>query len=84
MVSLLAVSTCGLAGETDVAERPNLVLIFTDDQRCDAIGYAGNDAIQTPNLDQLHNLAENPEYAKLFEQLRQRCEQLAAEVGPVQ
>jgi len=29
------------------------VMIFTDDQRHDAIGYAGNEAIQTPNLDRL-------------------------------
>ncbi|MFC1763498.1 sulfatase-like hydrolase/transferase [Planctomycetota bacterium] len=35
------------------AERPNLVMIFTDDQRHDAVGYTGNDAIHTPNLDRL-------------------------------
>ena len=28
-------------------------MIFTDDQRHDAVGYAGNDAVQTPNLDRL-------------------------------
>ncbi|MBN2450732.1 MAG: sulfatase-like hydrolase/transferase [Lentisphaeria bacterium] len=33
--------------------RPNLVLIFTDDQRHDAVGYAGNEAVHTPNLDRL-------------------------------
>ena len=33
--------------------------------------------------DQLNNLAKNPEYAKLLHQLRHRCDQLAAEVGPV-
>jgi len=26
-------------------------MIFTDDQRHDAVGYAGNDAVHTPNLD---------------------------------
>jgi hypothetical protein len=36
-------------------ERPNLVMIFTDDQRCDAVGYAGNDAVHTPHLDRLAN-----------------------------
>jgi arylsulfatase A-like enzyme len=36
-------------------ERPNILLIFTDDQRYDAIGYAGNGIIQTPSLDQLAN-----------------------------
>ena len=35
------------------AERPNIVMIFTDDQRYDAVGYVGNDAVQTPNLDHL-------------------------------
>ncbi len=34
-------------------ERPNIVLIFTDDQRHDAVGYAGNSSIHTPNLDRL-------------------------------
>lgn len=33
--------------------RPNIVLIFTDDQRADAVGYAGNAAIHTPHLDKL-------------------------------
>ena len=34
--------------------------------------------------DQLNNLAENSEYAERLLQLRNRCDQLAAEVGPVQ
>lgn len=33
--------------------RPNIVMIFTDDQRHDAVGYAGNAAITTPHLDAL-------------------------------
>ncbi len=35
------------------SRRPNLVMIFTDDQRHDAVGYSGNDAITTPHLDAL-------------------------------
>ena len=35
------------------SERPNIVMIFTDDQRYDAVGYAGNDVVFTPNLDRL-------------------------------
>ncbi len=31
----------------------NILFIFTDDQRWDALGYAGNTIIQTPNLDSL-------------------------------
>ncbi len=34
-------------------EAPNIVFILTDDQRWDALGYAGNDIIQTPNMDKL-------------------------------
>lgn len=32
---------------------PNIVMIFTDDQRHDAVGYCGNHAVQTPHLDRL-------------------------------
>ena len=32
---------------------PNIILIITDDQRWDAIGYAGNEIIITPEQDQL-------------------------------
>ena len=32
---------------------PNIILIVTDDQRWDAIGYAGNEIIITPEQDQL-------------------------------
>lgn len=33
--------------------KPNIVMIFTDDQRHDAVGYAGNAAVRTPHLDSL-------------------------------
>ena len=36
-----------------VAEKPNIIFILTDDQRWDALGYAGNTIIQTPNMDEL-------------------------------
>jgi hypothetical protein len=42
-----------LVQNVSATERPNLVMIFTDDQRYDAVGYAGNDAVHTPNLDRL-------------------------------
>jgi arylsulfatase A-like enzyme len=35
------------------AERPNILLLFADDQRADTIGAWGNKHIQTPNLDRL-------------------------------
>jgi len=34
-------------------EKPNIIFILTDDQRWDALGYAGNEIIQTPHMDQL-------------------------------
>ena len=34
-------------------DRPNIIFILTDDQRWDALGYAGNDIIQTPEMDKL-------------------------------
>ena len=38
----------------NVSERkPNIIFILTDDQRWDAVGYAGNPIIKTPNLDRL-------------------------------
>ena len=33
--------------------RPNIIFILTDDQLWDAIGYAGNKIIHTPEMDQL-------------------------------
>lgn len=35
------------------AERPNVLLLFADDQRADTIAALGNPLIQTPNLDRL-------------------------------
>ncbi len=35
------------------AERPNLIVLLTDDQRHDALGAAGNAIIQTPHMDTL-------------------------------
>jgi arylsulfatase A-like enzyme len=37
------------------ATKPNIIFILTDDQRWDALGYAGNTIIQTPNIDKLAN-----------------------------
>jgi arylsulfatase A-like enzyme len=35
------------------ADRPNILLLFADDQRADTIGAWGNKHIETPNLDRL-------------------------------
>ena len=34
-------------------KKPNIIFILTDDQRFDAIGYAGNKFVQTPEMDDL-------------------------------
>ncbi len=34
-------------------QRPNIIFILTDDQRWDALGYAGNEFIYTPEMDKL-------------------------------
>ncbi|HET7559483.1 MAG TPA: sulfatase-like hydrolase/transferase, partial [Limnochordia bacterium] len=36
-----------------MAQKPNIVLFFTDDQRFDTIAALGNPAIRTPNMDRL-------------------------------
>lgn len=61
---VMGAAICGLgisfAGNAAVAEeyitqegRPNIIFILTDDQRFDALGYAGNDIIRTPEMDKL-------------------------------
>lgn len=39
--------------DTSFMRRPNILLLYTDQQRWDTIGYAGNPHIITPNLDRL-------------------------------
>ncbi len=39
--------------QADDPKRPNVLFLFTDDQRSDTIGAFGNPQIQTPNLDAL-------------------------------
>lgn len=34
-------------------DKPNIIFILTDDQRWDALGFAGNNIVQTPNMDKL-------------------------------
>ncbi len=41
------------AAEAASGDRPNILLIYSDDQRADTIAAWGNPHIQTPNLDSL-------------------------------
>ena len=40
-------------GNTEAAERPNIVFFFADDQTTSTVGCYGNQVIQTPNIDDL-------------------------------
>ena len=51
---------CGLVGRLagrlahlEAAERPNIILVITDDQRFDALGCMGNPVLKTPHIDGL-------------------------------
>lgn len=53
---LAAVLSLGLmSAEAEAADRPNIMLLMTDQHRGDCIGAAGNEMIRTPNLDRLAN-----------------------------
>lgn len=52
VLCLAILCSTSIAGNV-VAERPNILLIVTDDQRPDTIHALGNDEIRTPTLDRL-------------------------------
>jgi arylsulfatase A-like enzyme len=47
------VALLGSTAPARAADKPNVLFIFTDDQRWDTVGALGNPEIRTPNLDQL-------------------------------
>lgn len=49
----LCVVLSGNVGDVRAQERPNVLLIMTDDQGYGDVGVHGNDVINTPNLDEL-------------------------------
>ncbi|CAN5337995.1 sulfatase [soil metagenome] len=53
LVLLLATSTWLHSNFKEEPQQPNIIFILTDDQRWDALGYAGNKVIQTPEMDKL-------------------------------
>jgi len=53
VISCAPKSDSGTDGSSGPGDRPNIIFILTDDQRWDAVGYAGNDIIYTPNMDKL-------------------------------
>ncbi len=48
----ILISGCQVAKKQS-QKPPNIIFILTDDQRWDAIGYAGNDIIRTPEMNKL-------------------------------
>ena len=54
-VLLLAITAgvTGSVGYAAAADRPNIIMLLTDDQRWDALGCMGNRIIKTPNVDRL-------------------------------
>jgi alpha-L-rhamnosidase len=57
---LILVSVSGFAQKQAISEKnnyenqkPNIIFILTDDQRWSALGYAGNESIRTPQMDEL-------------------------------
>ena len=60
---------CGLASSllplfAVPAPRPNVLVILTDDQRWDAMSWAGHPLLKTPNMDRL--AAEGARFANMF------------------
>ena len=47
---LFILMSCSLNGQTN---KPNIIFILTDDQRWDALGFAGNQIVKTPEMDAL-------------------------------
>ncbi|MFC2129407.1 sulfatase [Bacteroidota bacterium] len=43
----------GYTSLAQLGETPNILIIMTDQQAWDAVGYSGNEIIKTPNLDRL-------------------------------
>lgn len=46
-------STAPTAQKDETPRRPNIILVCVDEMRADAFGAAGNEHIDTPNLDEL-------------------------------
>ncbi len=52
-LSLLLAAAPALVGWAQAAEKPNFVIIYTDDHRWDMVGAARNLGVQTPHIDRL-------------------------------
>jgi arylsulfatase A-like enzyme len=55
IIELLSLTPCYSQNSKQAvnSKKPNIIFILTDDQRWDAMGFAGNNIIQTPYMDKL-------------------------------
>ena len=53
LISLSALFFIGSAAGLGQTVKPNVLILFADDQRADALGCSGNSYIRTPNIDKL-------------------------------
>ncbi len=52
-LALFALTTALVLGQSHAVERPNVILILSDDQGFTDYGFMGHQVIQTPNLDRM-------------------------------
>ncbi|WP_246114557.1 sulfatase family protein [Rubripirellula tenax] len=52
-IVVVAFALAFLVRTTAIAEQPNIIFLFADDQNISSVGCYGNDEVQTPNMDQL-------------------------------
>src|SRR5207245_1689701 len=53
LAAVLAAVLPGMVHAADPPKKPNVLFLFSDDQRADTITALGNEHIRTPNLDRL-------------------------------
>ena len=78
-----------------ISQKPNIIFILTDDQRFNAIGYAGNPIVQTPEMDKLaregvyfrNAFSSTPicaaSRASIFSGLQERTHKYTFQTGPI-
>ena len=60
------------AGASRTLQRPNILLLYTDQQRLDSLGCYGSPFASTPHLDLLYNVIADTRYAAVRGELRHR------------
>lgn len=54
---LTAASLASCSGTPELPERPNVIMVLTDDQGYGDLSCMGNEILKTPNIDKLHSTA---------------------------